>query len=128
MQEIKKMFFDGTNDDFKRIVDSYKLLLYSVVYAASAYADADDIVQETFIYAYYHWGMLRDKNKLSSWLCSIAKNKAAHAMRRAHMTVPMEDLDNKANMQYLADKNFEVWKEIYESEYGIPLDYSTPNN
>ena len=58
------------------------MLLYSVVYAASAYADADDIVQETFIYAYYHWGALRDKEKFSSWLCAIAKNKAARAMKR----------------------------------------------
>ena len=94
MKEIREMLFDGTNDDFKRIVDSYKLLLYSVVYAASAYADADDIVQETFIYAYYHWGMLRDKNKLSSWLCAIAKNKAAHAMRTAKKTVSLENLSD----------------------------------
>ena len=92
MQEIGEMFFDGTNEDFKRIVDSYKLLLYSVVYAAKAYADADDIVQETFIYAYYHWGMLREKEKLSSWLCAIAKNKAAHAVRRAGKTVSTETL------------------------------------
>ena len=95
MQEIKKMLFDGTDDDFKRIVDSYKLLLYSVVYAASAHADADDIVQETFIYAYYHWGMLRDKEKLSSWLCAIAKNKASHAMRTAGKRVSMEKLGNR---------------------------------
>lgn len=94
MKEIREMLFDGTNDDFKRIVDSYKLLLYSVVYAASAYADADDIVQETFIYAYYHWGMLRDKNKLSSWLCAIAKNKAAHAIRTAKKTVSLENISN----------------------------------
>ncbi len=41
---------------------------------------------------------------------------------------PRDDLDNKANMQYMADKNFEVWKEIYEKEYDMPLDYSKPNN
>lgn len=41
---------------------------------------------------------------------------------------PRDDLDNKANMQYMADKNFEAWKEIYEAEYDMPLDYSKPNN
>ena len=41
---------------------------------------------------------------------------------------PRDDLDNKANMQYMADKNFEIWKEIYEKEYDMPLDYSKPNN
>ena len=92
MEEIKNLLFDGTDDDFKRIVDSYKLLLYSVAYAASAHADADDIVQETFIYAYYHWGMLREKEKLSSWLCAIAKNKASHALRMSEKTVSVENL------------------------------------
>ena len=96
MKEMGEMLFDGTDDDFKRIVDSYKLLLYSVVYAASAYADADDIVQETFIYAYYHWGTLREKEKLSSWLCAIAKNKAARALRTAGKMISTEDLGNKA--------------------------------
>ena len=42
--------------------------------------------------AYYHWGMLREKKKLSSWLCAIAKNKAAHAVRRAGKTVSTETL------------------------------------
>ena len=35
MQEIKKILFDGTDEEFRRIVEDYKLLLYSVVYAAS---------------------------------------------------------------------------------------------
>ena len=95
MEEIKKMLFDGTDEEFRRIVDSYKLLLYSVVYATSANADADDIVQETFIYAYYHWGMLRNKEKLSSWLCAIAKNKACHTIQASKKTVSLENLGDK---------------------------------
>ncbi|MBQ8495946.1 MAG: sigma-70 family RNA polymerase sigma factor [Clostridia bacterium] len=98
MMEIKEMLFDCTNDDFKRIVDSYKLLLYSIVYAASAHADADDIVQETFIYAYYHWGMLREKEKLSSWLCTIAKNKAARAMKTAGKTISLDDIEKRVSV------------------------------
>ncbi|MBE6665710.1 MAG: sigma-70 family RNA polymerase sigma factor [Ruminococcaceae bacterium] len=97
-EEIQKMFFDGTDDDFKRIVDSYQLLLYSVVYATSAKADADDIVQETFIYAYYHWGTLRNKEKLPSWLCAIAKNKASHAIRTSEKTVSLENLADKISV------------------------------
>ena len=92
MKEIKELLFDGTNEEFCQLVESYKLLLYSVVYAASAYADADDIVQETFIYAYYHWGALRDKEKLSSWLCAIAKNKAARAMKTKGNTLSLDEV------------------------------------
>ena len=95
MRVIKEMLFDGTNEEFRLIVESYQLLLYSVVYAVSPYADADDIVQETFIYAYYHWGMLREKENLSAWLCAIAKNKAARVMRKAGKTVSIENIGDK---------------------------------
>lgn len=98
MQEIKKILFDGTNEEFCHIVESYKLLLYSVVYAVSAYVDADDIVQETFVYAYYHWGMLREKAKLSSWLCAIAKNKAVSAAKIAKKTLSLDDIETKVSV------------------------------
>ena len=95
MKEIKELLFDGTNEEFCQLVESYKLLLYSVVYAASAYADADDIVQETFIYAYYHWGALRDKEKLASWLCAIAKNKAARAMKTKGNMLSLDEVEKR---------------------------------
>lgn len=41
---------------------------------------------------------------------------------------PRAELDDKANMKYMADENFRVWKEIYEKEYDMPLTYETPNN
>ena len=41
---------------------------------------------------------------------------------------PKAELNPKENMQYMADRNYEVWKEIYEKEYDMKLDYSTPNN
>ena len=36
---------------------------------------------------------------------------------------PDPKLDYKSNMEYLAKMNFEVWKNIYESEYGLKLEY-----
>ena len=32
---------------------------------------------------------------------------------------------NKQNIEYLREKNYEVWKEVYEKTYGIPLTYNT---
>ena len=98
MKEINELLFDGTNEEFCQLVESYKLLLYSVVYAASAYADADDIVQETFIYAYYHWGALRDKEKLSSWLCAIAKNKAVRSVKTASKALSLDVADKRVRV------------------------------
>lgn len=36
---------------------------------------------------------------------------------------PKAELSSKENMDYLAQRNFEAWKEIYEREYGMPLEY-----
>lgn len=35
---------------------------------------AEELTQETFFRAYMNSGSLRDKNKVSSWLCQIARN------------------------------------------------------
>ena len=41
---------------------------------------------------------------------------------------PQADQKHKENCTYMMNKNFEVWKKIYEREYGIPLKYTTEMN
>ena len=41
---------------------------------------------------------------------------------------PKEDLSQKDNEKYLKDKNYEVWKNIYEKTYNEKLTYNTVNN
>ncbi len=41
---------------------------------------------------------------------------------------PDEGLSEKENINMLRDKNYEVWKEIYEDFYGIPLEYNILDN
>lgn len=36
---------------------------------------------------------------------------------------PKEDLSNKENAEYMKQKNYEVWKDVYEKTYNIPLTY-----
>ena len=36
---------------------------------------------------------------------------------------PNPELNHKENMEYMAKRNFEVWKDIYEKEYGMKLEY-----
>ena len=38
---------------------------------------------------------------------------------------PSLDLSEKENCDIMRDKNFEVWKKIYEDFYGVPLEYTT---
>ncbi len=41
---------------------------------------------------------------------------------------PNPELTPKENMEYMAKRNFEVWKEIYEKEYQMPLSYLSNDN
>jgi 1-acyl-sn-glycerol-3-phosphate acyltransferase len=36
-----------------------------------------------------------------------------------------DDLNKKDNINYLKDLNYNMWKEVYESYYKIPLKYTT---
>ena len=36
---------------------------------------------------------------------------------------PKEDLDRKANQEYLKEENYNAWKKCYEEFYKIPLTY-----
>ncbi|MGM9680709.1 MAG: sigma-70 family RNA polymerase sigma factor [Eubacteriales bacterium] len=88
--------FDGTEQGFEQIVNENKLLLYSIVYSIAGNCDADDIVQETFIHAYYHWGAIREKSKLTSWLCAVARNKA-YDSKRQNRPLSLDALDQAVN-------------------------------
>lgn len=41
---------------------------------------------------------------------------------------PNQDLQEKDNARIMREKNTEIWKNIYEDFYKIPLEYSTENN
>ncbi len=41
---------------------------------------------------------------------------------------PDENLSQRENTEMMRNKNFEVWKEIYEDFYGIPLEYTTESD
>ena len=91
-ESSNEMIFSGSMHEFEQLINDNKLLLYSIVYSIAGNLEADDIVQESFIYAYYHYGSLKNKTNLSSWLCTIARNKAYGSIKRARRFVSMDDL------------------------------------
>ena len=45
-----------------------------------------------------------------------------------HINEPIyqeKDISNKENVEIMKKKNYEIWKNIYEEFYGIPLVYTT---
>ena len=61
--------------DFEKVFQKYKGFIYK--YLLKLCRDeslAEELTQETFFRAYMNISSLRDENKISVWLCQIAKN------------------------------------------------------
>jgi len=73
----------GNRDAFSQIVSRYQSLICSLAYSATgSLGQSEDLAQETFITAWKHLGHLRERDKLRSWLCGIARNRINSFLRR----------------------------------------------
>jgi RNA polymerase sigma factor (sigma-70 family) len=73
----------GDRDAFSQIVSRYQSLICSLTYSATGnLGQSEDLAQETFISAWKHLGQLRERDKLRSWLCGIARNRINNFLRR----------------------------------------------
>jgi len=73
----------GDRDAFSRIVSRYQSLICSLTYSATGnLGQSEDLAQETFITAWKHLVHLRERDKLRSWLCGIARNRINNFLRR----------------------------------------------
>jgi len=74
---------EGNRDAFGQIVSRYQSLVCSLAYSATgSLGQSEDLAQETFITAWRHLGHLRERDKLRSWLCGIARNRINNFLRR----------------------------------------------
>src|ERR1017187_8984333 len=73
----------GNRDAFSQIVTRYQSLICSLAYSATgSFGQSEDLAQETFITAWKHLVHLRERDKLRSWLCGIARNRINDFLRR----------------------------------------------
>jgi RNA polymerase sigma factor (sigma-70 family) len=73
----------GDRDAFGQIVSRYQSLISSLTYCATGnLGQSEDLAQETFITAWKHLVHLRERDKLRSWLCGIARNRINNFLRR----------------------------------------------
>jgi len=52
-------------------------------------------------------------------------NVQAYTINFLEPIYPNSELTKKENIEYMKNRNFELWKECYESTYGIKLEYLT---
>ena len=81
--ELVNATLAGNRDAFAHIVSRYQSLICSLAYSATgSLGQSEDLAQETFITAWKHLGHLRERDKLRSWLCGIARNRINSFLRR----------------------------------------------
>lgn len=74
---------DGDRAEFARLVEAYSPMIYRLGFKMlNNPQDAEDILQETFIKAYWHIGNFDGRSSVSTWLYRIATNEALMSIRR----------------------------------------------
>ncbi|AMV39394.1 sigma-70 family RNA polymerase sigma factor [Planctomyces sp. SH-PL62] len=74
----------GSREAFEQVVRRHQSLVAAVAYnVCGDLTTSEDVAQETFWAAWKGRDSLQDPNRLRPWLCGIARNLAANAVRRS---------------------------------------------
>ena len=110
--------FNGKEEEFEKLISKYKAVVYGTAYAYFGYnSEIDDVVQETFIEAYFNYGKIREKEKIGAWLCKVARNISLKKLRQTTFTLPLEDYEHiecedVEETFYRQERNKEIYKAI----------------
>jgi len=73
----------GDDEAFETVIRTYSRRVYVVAYAiVQDVAEAEDIVQDTFLKAHHQRSRLREAEKFPAWLLTVARNAARDRLRR----------------------------------------------
>ena len=133
-------------EDFEILLASEQPSLERFVrYRISEPADADDILQETYLSAYQKFPQLKNRDAFKAWALAIARNKCHDYFRRkaSQMEISIEELSQQElstgrhgisvvhtvqeTLERLGDKDKQIlylyfWKELPQSEIAKRLD------
>lgn len=111
---------NGDVQAFSLIVEKYSNALCSVAYGVLGdFHLAQDIVQESFIQAYFKLHALKDPEKIGSWLYAITYRQSVDWKRKQskeqHALERYEWLNHPASFEEIVDKreiHIEIWKAL----------------
>jgi RNA polymerase sigma factor (sigma-70 family) len=133
--DLVSLCLDGDRDAFGHIVSRYQSLVCSLAYSATgSLGQSQDLAQETFITAWKHLRLLRERNKLRPWLCGIARCLIGKALRRdgrepAHASEPLDLVQESAAEEPLPSDRLITKEEeaiLWRSIERIPALYREP--
>jgi RNA polymerase sigma-70 factor (ECF subfamily) len=84
----------GDEAAFENLIRTYGRRVYAIAYAlVQDVAEAEDLVQETFLKAHQLGRGLRDPEKFPAWLVMVTRNAARDRLRRRKPQAPTGTLD-----------------------------------
>lgn len=93
-------------NDFEKIYNDYFKLVYKYLLFLTNNADiSEDLAQETFYKAITKIHTFKNKSKISTWLCQIAKNLLLNEIRHNKKIniIPLSDNENLKNYYIVED-------------------------
>lgn len=93
-------------NDFEKIYNDYFKLVYKYLLFLTNNADiSEDLAQETFYKAITKIHTFKNKSKISTWLCQIAKNLLLNEVRHNKKIniIPLRDNENLKNYYIVED-------------------------
>lgn len=93
-------------NDFEKIYNDYFKLVYKYLLFLTNNADiSEDLAQETFYKAITKIHTFKNKSKISTWLCQIAKNLLLNEVRHNKKIdiIPLSDNENLKNYYIVED-------------------------
>ena len=90
-RETCRAAIHGDRDAFEMIIREQSRTLFAIAYGVLQHrAEAEDVVQDTFVKAWKSRWRVREPEKLPAWLAAIARHRARDVFR-ARRTVPLSD-------------------------------------
>jgi RNA polymerase sigma-70 factor (ECF subfamily) len=84
----------GDAEAFESLIRTYSRRVYIIAYAiVQDVAEAEDLVQDSFLKAHQMGPRLRDPEKFPAWLLTVTRNAARDRLRRRRPQAPAENLD-----------------------------------
>ena len=104
------MVFRGTEETVGRLVETYgELLLHLAASRLSSATDAEDAVQETFLYLLEHDVTFRDAGHEKAWLIRTTLHRARNLRKRAAARdLPLEEAELSAFLQEKCRKSCKI--------------------
>ena len=109
----------GDQAEFTRLVEAYSVQIYRLAIRMLATpADAEDVLQNTFLKAFQHMEGFEGRSSLSTWLYRIASNEALMLLRKRRPEVELDDTGSQEDfMREYTPLQLADWGPLPEEVY-----------